>query len=133
MPDPSGSGRVDMLTTPVAAAQLAVATGPWVKSKHDMYLIRRSLGFIFAHPPEGEKKLKKAGALRRECRRLVVSPPPSLPHPPTPPPSRWPALITLPPLAKVQLVWRRLCEAPLIPFLLPLSSGTPVAAVSSLS
>ena len=27
MPDPSGSGRVDMLTSPVAAAQAAVATG----------------------------------------------------------------------------------------------------------
>ena len=28
-------------------------------------------------------------------------------HPPTPPPSRWPALVTLPHLAKFQLVWRR--------------------------
>ena len=43
-PDPSGSGRVDMLTSPVAAARAAVATGAWVKSKHDMYLIRRSVG-----------------------------------------------------------------------------------------
>ena len=32
-------------------------------------------------------------------------------HPPTPPPSRWPALITLPTLAKFQLVWCRLCCA----------------------
>ena len=32
-------------------------------------------------------------------------------HPPTPPPSRWPDLTTLPPLAEFQLVWRRLCEA----------------------
>ena len=39
VPDPSGSGRVDMLTSPVAAARAAVATGVWVKSKH-MYLIR---------------------------------------------------------------------------------------------
>ena len=38
-PDPSGSGRVDMLTSPVAAAQAAVATGAWVEPKHDMYLI----------------------------------------------------------------------------------------------
>ena len=30
----SGS-RVDMLTSPVAAARAAVATGAWVKSKHD--------------------------------------------------------------------------------------------------
>ena len=30
-------------------------------------------------------------------------------HPPTPPPSWWPALFTLPTLAKFQLVWRRLC------------------------
>ena len=43
---------------------------------------------------------------------LVVSPPSLSPsHPPTPPPSRWPALTTLAPLAKSQLVWRRLCEA----------------------
>ena len=32
--DPSGSGRVDMLTGPVAAARAVVATGAWVKSKH---------------------------------------------------------------------------------------------------
>ena len=31
--DPSESGRVDMLTGPVAAARAAVATGAWVKSK----------------------------------------------------------------------------------------------------
>ena len=37
-PDLSGSGRVDMLTGPVAAARAAVATGAWVESKH-MYLI----------------------------------------------------------------------------------------------
>ena len=38
-------GRVDMLTSPVAAARAAsVATGAWVKSKHDMYLIRGSVG-----------------------------------------------------------------------------------------
>ena len=43
--------------------------------------------------------------------RLVVSPPAlSLSHPPTPLPSRWPALTTLPPLAKFHLVWRRLWE-----------------------
>ena len=42
--DPSGSGRVDMLTLSVALARAAVATGAWVKSKHDMYLIRGSVG-----------------------------------------------------------------------------------------
>ena len=42
--DPSGSGLVDMLTSPVAAARAAVATGAWVKSKHDMYLISGSVG-----------------------------------------------------------------------------------------
>ena len=42
-PDPSGSGRVDMLTSPVAAALAAFATGAWLKSKH-MYLIRASVG-----------------------------------------------------------------------------------------
>ena len=42
--DPSGSGRVDMLTGSVAAARAVVATGAWAKSKHDMYLIRGSVG-----------------------------------------------------------------------------------------
>ena len=37
-------------------------------------------------------------------------------HPPTPPPCRWPALISLPTLAKVHLVWRHLCEFVLLPF-----------------
>ena len=36
---PGISGRVDMLTSPVPAARAAVATGAWVESKHDMYLI----------------------------------------------------------------------------------------------
>ena len=51
-----------MLTSPVAAARAAVATGAWVKSKHDMYLIRASVGslsFIFTHPPEDSKINKK--------------------------------------------------------------------------
>ena len=53
-----GSGRVDMLTSPVAAARAAVATGAWVKSKHDVYFEVSdtwkcgSLSFIFTHPPE---------------------------------------------------------------------------------
>ena len=41
--DPSGSGQVDMLTGPVAAARADVATGAWAKSKHDMYLVRGSV------------------------------------------------------------------------------------------
>ena len=44
VPDPPGSGRVDMLTSSVAAARAAVATGAWVKSKHEVYLIRGSVG-----------------------------------------------------------------------------------------
>ena len=44
--------------------------------------------------------------------RLIGSVPSLSPsRPPTPPPSRWSAVTTLPPLAKFQLVWR-LCEAP---------------------
>ena len=34
----------EMLTGPVAAARAVVATGAWVKSKHDMNLIRESEG-----------------------------------------------------------------------------------------
>ena len=58
MSDPSGSGRVDVLTSPVAAERAAVATEAWVKSKHDMYLIR---GFrrVFTHPPEDKKNKNK--------------------------------------------------------------------------
>ena len=52
-----------MLTNPVAAARAVVATGAWVKSKHDMYLIHTwkcgSSSFIFTHPPEDKKKRKK--------------------------------------------------------------------------
>ena len=44
--------------------------------------------------------------------RLIVNPPSLSPsHLQTPPPRRWPALTTLSPLAKFQLVWRRLYEA----------------------
>ena len=35
-------------------------------------------------------------------------------HPPTPPPCRWPALLTVPILAKFQLVWRSLCNLVLL-------------------
>ena len=42
--DPSGSGRVDMLTGPVAAARAVVATGAWANAEHDVYLIRGSVG-----------------------------------------------------------------------------------------
>ena len=35
--------------------------------------------------------------------------------PRTPPPCRWPVLITSPTLAKFQLVWRRLCDVVLFP------------------
>ena len=40
------------ITAVVAAARAAVATGAWVKSKHDMYLKCGSLSFILTHPPE---------------------------------------------------------------------------------
>ena len=61
--------------------------------------------------------LKSGWSSTARMPRLVVSPPVLSPsHPPTPPPSRWPALITLPPLAKFQLVYRRLCEALLSSF-----------------
>ena len=64
---PGISGRVDMLTSPVPAARAAVATGAWVESKHDMYLIYTwkcgSLSFIFTHPPEDEKRKKRKAYL----------------------------------------------------------------------
>ena len=37
-------------------------------------------------------------------------------HIPTSPPGRWQLLVIFPPLVKFQLVWRRLCEAPLYSF-----------------
>ena len=55
--------------------------------------------------------LSQAGALRRECRASSVVLLPFSLSTPDVTARRWPALITLPPLAKFQLVWRRLCEA----------------------
>ena len=50
-----------MLTSPVAAARAAVATGAWVKSKH-MYLIRGSVGAkVLFYPSVGGLKRKKEG------------------------------------------------------------------------
>ena len=58
----------------------------------------------------------QAGALRRECPPRRLSSFPLSLSPPTPSPSRWPALTTLPGVAKIQLVWRRSCEALLSSF-----------------
>ena len=65
VPDPSGSGRVDMLTTPVAAAWAAVTTGAWVKSKLDMYLTRGCVGAwtFFLSIRRGIKKKKRWHAI----------------------------------------------------------------------
>ena len=56
-----------MLTSPVAAARAAVATGAWVESRHDMYLTHTwkcgSSSFIFTHPPEDEKRKKRKAYL----------------------------------------------------------------------
>ena len=64
--DPSGTGRVDMLTGPVAAARAVVAAGAWVKSKHDMYLIRGSVGasalFLPIRRRMKKRKKKKRGS-----------------------------------------------------------------------
>ena len=63
--------------------------------------------------------LSQAGALRRECRASSVVLLPFSLSTPDVTARRWPALITLPPLAKFQLVWRRLYE--------PLLSSTSLA------
>ena len=56
----------DMLTSPVAAARVAIATGAWVESKY-MILIHTwkcgSSSFIFTHPPEDEKRKKRKAYL----------------------------------------------------------------------
>ena len=44
-------------------------------------------------------------------------------HIPTPPPCRWPALITLPTLAKFYLAWLHLCDVQFCP---PACSSTPL-------
>ena len=66
--DSSGSGRVDMFTGPVAAARAAVATGAWVKSKHDMYLMRGSVGELklYFYPSTGGLKKKKKKEKKEE-------------------------------------------------------------------
>ena len=68
------------LTSPVAAARAAVATGAWVKSKHGMYLWKcGSLSFIFTHPPEDENKTKnkKPSTEERSIHRIAGAIPPS--------------------------------------------------------
>ena len=62
--DPSGSGRVDVLTSPVAAARAVVATGAWVKSKHDMYLIRGSVAI--------RRRIKKKKKKKKRQNYLLV-------------------------------------------------------------
>ena len=54
--------------------------------------------------------LKKGWSSAARMPALVDSSSLALSHPRTPPPSQWPALATLSPLAKFQLVWRRFCE-----------------------
>ena len=56
-----------MLTSPVAAARAVVATGAWVKSKHDMYLKRGSVGALALFLPSagGLKKIKRIKILGR--------------------------------------------------------------------
>ena len=76
VPDPEGSGRVDVLTSPVAAARAAVATGERPgsssascccngrASKHDMYLIRGNVGAQALFLPMRRRiKKKKKGAM----------------------------------------------------------------------
>ena len=49
-----------MLTGPVTAARAVAATGAWVKSKHDMYLIRGSVELkLYFYPSAGGFKKKK--------------------------------------------------------------------------
>ena len=52
-PDLSGSGRVDMLTRPVAAARAAVATGAsgYIETHVSDTWKCGCLSFIFTHPP----------------------------------------------------------------------------------
>ena len=71
--DPSGSGRVDMLTSPVAAARAVVATGAWVTSKH-MCLIWE-LKFYFYPSAGGFKKKKRKKKERpREAKTAIPAP-----------------------------------------------------------
>ena len=48
-----------MPTSPVAAARAAVATGEWVKSQHDMCLIRGSVGAYALFLPIRRRIYKK--------------------------------------------------------------------------
>ena len=60
-----------MLTSPVAAARAAVATGAWVKSKHDMYLIRGSVGAEALFLPI-RRRIKKQNKTKQNNNMLRV-------------------------------------------------------------
>ena len=70
-------------------------------------------------PRAGRSTTASPADIRKVCVRLhsgnpeptmLISPTTLDEHPPTSPPCRWPALITLLTLTKFQLVWRRLCD-----------------------
>ena len=49
-----------MFTSPVTAARAVVATGAWVKSKHDMYLTRKVWELeLYFYPSAGGFKKKR--------------------------------------------------------------------------
>ena len=62
--------------------------------------------------PNGYSKKRKSARLHSENSKpmMLISQTRPDEHTPTPPPCRWPALITLPTLANFQLVWHRLCD-----------------------
>ena len=78
---PGISGRVDMITSPVPAARAAVATGAWVESKHDMYLIHtRHVSDTYVEVSVGvqalflpiRRRLKKERREKRSLQKYLV-------------------------------------------------------------
>ena len=94
--------------------KLAIGWGHVCIKKRTWYLVPGNSirSFVSKDLPSGcSKRVCVCVHLHSESSELTFFVPETIPdeHPVTPPPSRWPALTTLPHLAKFQLVWRRLC------------------------
>ena len=85
---------------------------PYIFDDLNVLFIFDHLNVLYVFDQTDLYRLKSGSSSTAQMPRLGGSSPFLSPsHPPTPPPNRLPQLSSLPPLAKFQLVWRRLGEA----------------------